>query len=312
MMAASKNILVIGAGELGNQVLRHLIEHNQRQETAVSVLLRPTSINSTDPKKKKEIESLRKQGVHLVSGDVVQDTEQDLSAVLTHYNTIISCTGFVSGKGSLVKLARAVLSAGTARFIPWQFGVDYDVIGRGSAQDLFDEQLDVRDLLRAQNKTRWAIISTGMFTSFLFEPFFGVVDIQSGSVRALGSWENRVTLTTPEDIGKITAEIVLGAEDEDYFANRPIFIGGDTISYAELASLVDNIAGKPMHKSVLTVEEARATLAKEPDNHLLKYQIVFGEGHGVSWDLSGTWNARKGIPMTTATEWAREHLICEH
>ena len=35
---------------------------------------------------------------------------------------------------------------------PGKFGVNYDVIGRGSAQDLFDEQLEVRDLLRSQRR----------------------------------------------------------------------------------------------------------------------------------------------------------------
>jgi len=63
------------------------------------------------------------------------------------------------------------------RYFPWQFGVDYDVIGRGSAQDLFDEQLDVRDLLRGQSGTEWVVVSTGMFMSFLFEPWFGVVEV---------------------------------------------------------------------------------------------------------------------------------------
>jgi hypothetical protein len=47
------------------------------------------------------------------------------------------------------------LDAGVKRYFPWQFGVDYDVIGGGSAQDLFDEQLDVRDLLRSQDRTEW-------------------------------------------------------------------------------------------------------------------------------------------------------------
>jgi len=52
------------------------------------------------------------------------------------------------------------------RYFPWQFGVDYDVIGRGSAQDLFDKQLDVRHLLRGQSGTEWVVVSTGMFMSF--------------------------------------------------------------------------------------------------------------------------------------------------
>ena len=90
-----------------------------------------------------------------------------------------------------MKIAQAALEGGVRRYFPWQFGVDYDVLGRGSAQDLFDEQLDVRDLLRGQSSTEWVIVSTGMFTNFLFEPSFGVVvfDGEKGEgtiVRGLG------------------------------------------------------------------------------------------------------------------------------
>lgn len=108
--------------------------------------------------------------------------------------------GFAAGSNIQIKIARAVLEACVTRFLPWQFGVDYDVIGRGSAQDLFDLQLEVRDLLRGQDRTEWVIVSTGMFTRFLFEKFFGVVDLNLPLVRALGSWETAVTVTTPEDI----------------------------------------------------------------------------------------------------------------
>lgn len=216
------------------------------------------------------------------------------------------------------------------RYIPWQFGVDYDIIGRGSAQDLFDEQLDVRDLLRSQgnsssssSKTRWAIISTGMFTSFLFEPAFGVVDVENSTVRALGSWENRVTVTTPEDIGRFTADIVLGEESGLFSSSasasssdndengKVIYVGGDTISYADLVRLVEDIgiARKPLTRTVLTVDAVGDALANDPGNSLLKYQAVFGKGDGVAWDLSKTWNWQRGIRATTAEQWAREHLV---
>ena len=305
---ATKNILVIGAGELGNEVLRFLIHHPLRDAT-VAVLLRPSSIASTDPTKKKEVQSLKDLGVELVPGDIVQDQEPALASTFAGYDTIIGCTGFVAGKGTQTKLARAVLEAGTARYIPWQFGVDYDVIGRGSAQDLFDEQLDVRDMLRSQNTTRWAIISTGMFTSFLFEPFFGVVDFKNATFCALGSWDNRVTITTPQDIGKFTAEIVLGRDSDIIFANQAIFVGGDTISYRELSQLVETLAQNPFQKSVLTVADAKSALVQDPSNALLKYQVVFGQGLGVAWDVEKTWNYQQGIAATTAREWAEENLI---
>jgi hypothetical protein len=34
------------------------------------------------------------------------------------------------------------------------------------------------------------IVSTGLFTSFLFEEQFGVVEWEKGIVRALGDWDN--------------------------------------------------------------------------------------------------------------------------
>ncbi|QKX61857.1 uncharacterized protein TRUGW13939_09013 [Talaromyces rugulosus] len=306
-MAPIKNILVIGAGELGNQVLRFLADHPQRQGAVVSVLLRPASIASTKPDKKSDIDTLRELGIQIVAGDVAQDTEQSLSSTFASHDTIISCMGFASGRGTQVKLTRAVLSAGIPRYIPWQFGIDYDIIGRGSAQELFDEQLDVRDLLRAQTQTSWAIVSTGIFTSFFFEPGFGVVDVHKGTVCALGGWENRVTLTTAEDIGKVTADIVF--DEQDQFANKPIFIGGDTISYGDLAELVEKVTGKTVQKTVLKVDDAQAALATDPENNLLKYQIVWGQGRGVSWDLSATWNWKRGITMTTAEEWAAKNLV---
>lgn len=79
-------------------------------------------------------------------GDLAADSAEALASTFGSFHTVIGCTGFVGGAGTQRELASAVLDAGVRRYVPWKFGVDYDVIGRGSAQDLFDEQLDVRDL----------------------------------------------------------------------------------------------------------------------------------------------------------------------
>jgi hypothetical protein len=303
---ASQNILVVGAGELGFQVLRALVAQFDKPAT-VAVLLRPSSINGASRQKQEQNNTLRNLGVRFVPGDIAEDSEQTLSSIFADYDVVIGCSGFVSGKAIQTKLARAVIAAGTPRYIPWQFGVDYDAIGRGSPQNLFDEQLDVRDLLRAQgqNKTRWAIISTGMFTSFLFEPSFGVVDQGYGTINALGNLQNRVTVTTPEDIGALTAEIVL----RDLFDNQAIFVGGDTISYERLAHLVEKKTGKTFKRNVLEVENVLAALSKDPDNGLLKYQAVFGQGRGVAWDLATTWNQQHGIRTESVEEWLNKNWV---
>lgn len=310
-MAQTSRILVLGAGELGTAVLLALAKHpnatNNSSNISISVLLRQSTITSPSPQKDKELQVFRDNNISFIPGDIALDSPQTLLSIFKQFDTVVSCTGFAAGSGTQLKLAQAILDAKVARYIPWQFGVDYDIIGRGSGQDLFDEQLDVRDVLRSQKSTRWTIISTGMFTSFLFEPGFGVVDLENGVVTALGGLGNRVTVTAPDDIGRITAEIIIG-DYGDGFVDKPVFVAGDTLSYGRLADIVDGVTGRKVKRRVRTVEAAREDLASDPGNSLYKYEIVFGEGKGVAWDAEETWNYKHGIRLQSAEEWARENL----
>lgn len=289
-------------------VLRHLSKHRQATLAKVTILLRPTAISSSDPKRQEQLAEIKKLGVDLLSGDIVASTLDELSKLFKPFHTIISCTGFVAGRSTQFKIAEAALSAGVKRYFPWQFGVDYDTIGRGSAQDLFDEQLDVRDLLRSQEPggTEWVIISTGMFTSFLFEQSFGVVDLAQNTVHALGGWDNTVTVTSSEDIGLLTAEIVFA---EPRVANTIVFVAGDTVTYSQLADIVELVLDQTMKKEEWSVEMLKKELTQDSDNPIKKYRVVFAEGKGVSWDVAATFNARKGMKIENIEEWARKHII---
>ncbi|WP_144958908.1 aromatic alcohol reductase [Pseudomonas oryzihabitans] len=307
---ATQSILVLGAGELGLPVLRNLARlAKEKPGSKVSVLLRQSTLDSQDAGKKRELGELRALGVALVAGDLVKDSIAELAAVFARFDTVIGCAGMVAGRETPMKLARAALASGVKRYFPWQFGVDYDVIGRGSPQDLFDAQLEVRELLRAQSQTEWVIISTGMFTSFLFEPAFEVVDLVTDTVRALGSLDTQVTLTTPEDIGRLTAEIVFF---EPRFRNEIVYVAGDTLAYGELAGLLERVLQRPFSTQVWTLPQLLDELEKEPDEqlkHIWKYRAVFAQGRGVAWPMETTFNARHGFPVTSAEQWAREHLV---
>lgn len=305
----TESILVLGAGELGIEVLRHLARQAQTAQGArirINVLLRPSTANSTAPAKKREINELKKMGIGIAEGDVVAACESELAATFAPYDTVISCIGFSAGPGTQTKITRAVLRAGVKRYVPWQFGVDYDKIGRGSAQDVFDEQLDVRDLLRSQHDTEWLIVATGMFTSFLFEPSFGVVDIESDAVHALGSWDNQVTVTTPEDIGRLTAAILCHAPR---FVNETVFVAGDTISYGELADEIESALKRPLSREAWSVSSLKDALNTDPDNNLLKYHAVFAAGVGVAWSKTSTFNHSQGVETTDIPTWIQRHLI---
>ncbi|WP_426327972.1 aromatic alcohol reductase [Pedobacter sp. R-06] len=302
----TESILVLGAGELGMPVIRHLAEKARNYTTiTVTVLLRQATIHSQDADKKKNNDALRELGIELLAGDLSAPSSE-LVSIFKNYDAVVSCTGYGSGAGGFqLKLANAVLEAGVKRYFPWQFGVDFEVIGRGSAQDLFDEQLDVRELLRSQTRTKWVIISTGMFTSYLFEPFFGVLDLEKKSINAIGGWDTAVTVTTPEDIGRLTAEIFFA---EPAIENSIVYIGGDTVTYGQLADTVELLSGQEFKRTLSNMTEIQADLENDPTNFIKKYRSIFGAGRGVSWELEKTFNFQNGIPTTSAAQWAKENI----
>ncbi len=147
-MSTNETILVIGAGELGMEILRSLAKKTpSHSSTKITVLLRSATIDSHDPQKRKTTAELHALGISLLAGDIVTASTIELSKLFEPFHTIVGCAGFSAGRSIQVKLAHAVLDARVARYFPWQFGVDYDVIGRGSAQDLFDEQLETHGVL---------------------------------------------------------------------------------------------------------------------------------------------------------------------
>jgi hypothetical protein len=287
------NILILGAGELGLSVLEALSKRQSKTQK-VSVLVRQATLDSAAPEKQKLIQRIRALHAGTEAADVVSASISDLAAIFAKYDVVVCCNGMGLPAGTQVKLVDAVLEAGVNRYFPWQFGMDYDIIGEGSSQDLFDEQLQVRKKLRAQSAVDWTIVSTGLFMSFLFLPDFGVVDLQNRTIRALGSWENEITVTTPEDIGRVTADIILEPRG---ISSQVVYTAGDTISYARLADLLEAHFGVEFKRELWDLD----TLKKQMEEHggtMVKYRDTFAQGRGVAWDKSGTVNVQRGIEVT--------------
>ena len=303
MQAERGSYLIMGLGELGDAVLHGLAARDPHG--VMTVLVRPETFSSPSPERKNVFQRLQARGVDFVTADLATASVDALAEVFAPFHTVIGCTGFASGIPIQRRLCQAVLKAGIARYVPWQFGVDYDVIGRGSAQELFDEQLDVRDLLRSQHKTEWVIISTGMFTSFLFEPSLGVVDLQSHVVHALGSLDTAITVTTAEDIGRLTAEILLA---EPRMCNTVVYTAGDTITYRHLADVLESVVGQKFQREESSVARLEEVLAQAPQDVMSKYRVVFAEGKGVAWEKKQTFNVQRRLDVTSVEQWARKNL----
>ena len=292
-MSSNTSILVLGAGELGISVLQALCSHPQiiNNKPHISVLLR--SASPTTPAKEDQLSIVSSLNVSVVSADIASSSLSQLTLIFNQYHTIISCTGFGAPAGMQVKIAQAVLNAHVRRYIPWQFGLDYDATGKGSGQDLFDEQLDVRDLLREKEnaETEWIIVSTGVFMSFLFNPDF-VVDLQKRKVTALGSWDNAVTVTDVGDIGVITAGVAFA---KPTVMNEVVYTAGETITYGRLAEVVEEALCEKVEREVLTVPMLEERVDKNPADGMAKYRLVFAKGTGTSWEVAKTWNHQNGM-----------------
>ena len=299
-MPTGESILVLGTGELGIEVLRALAGHERRASRSVTVLLRPSQ--DITSRRQKQLAELASLGVSYIEADVANDDQSILQKIFGQHHTVIGCTGMTYPAGTQLKLAKAIISSKVQRYLPWQFGVDYDAIGRGSSQDLFSEQLDVRDLLRGQKATKWVIISTGLFMSFLFEPAFGIVNAEKTIVTALGAWDNQVTTTAPQDIGRVVAEVVWSAPA----LTGVIYTAGATISYAQVADAVAKAqqkTGSTVHREVATIGQLKDELRVDPQNGLKKYRVVFAEGRGVAWDEAVTFNRHRGMKLSGIDEW---------
>lgn len=174
------------------------------------------------------------------------------------------------------------------------------MVGKGSGQPVWDEQYDVRTLLRAQRATEWVIVSTGMFTSFLFEPDFDVVNLSNRTLHALGSWDTQVTVTSPADIGRLTTAIYL---HQPRIVNEVMFVAGETTSYRQLADTVERVTQQTFSKAVHTLPALLEQLRTDPDDAMLRYRAAFARGDGVWWPMGDTWNARHQLPTQDIAGW---------
>ncbi|RWA04583.1 hypothetical protein EKO27_g10516 [Xylaria grammica] len=295
----TQRILIIGAGELGTAMLEGLVTH-PKHKSSITVLVRASTLDSVDADKLRANTLLRSLGAKLTAGDIVQDSEEYLASIFREFDTVIVCSGFGFPPGTQLRVTRAVLRSGVRRYFPWQWGINYDIVGAGSVQDLFDEQLNVRNLLRAQSSVDWIVVSTGLFVSFIFVPEFGLVDFKARTVRALGSWDTRLSVTTPRDIGRVAAEIVYEPQDIN---RQVVFTASDTVSYGDVAELVMQRFGGQWRRELWDMDTLEQRLKDNPSDGMVKYQNVFGAGKGVAWHRANTVNVQRGMKMQTVKEY---------
>ncbi|KAJ4371113.1 hypothetical protein N0V83_004329 [Neocucurbitaria cava] len=315
-------ILLLGAGELGTALLTSLSSlPSTRYSITLAVRTPQNTPTSSLLPQHLPLSPSTTPNITLRTIDLSADSTH-LASIFSHYDILISATGFGQTPESILKLAHEVLLAGELRkkyggdklwFFPWQWGVNYDItLDCAGMMPLFGAQKEVRDLLRSsatEANVKWTIVSTGIFMSFLFEPFWGIVDrsrVKEGEgegkgedgkvvVRCLRDWNHGVTVTHVGDIGTILARIVHGDIDAD---DKVLYTSGSTVRYGELADLIERISGLPVQRETWDIPHLQEEVRRDPEDGIKKYRLVFA-GEGVSWGKEGTVNEMLGVEMMT-------------
>lgn len=91
----SRNILVLGTGELGMPVLRNLALRAKDVEGAKSsVFLRASTVVSDVPAKQGDIAEIGDLGIEIVEGDLMKCSIDELASLFSRYDTVIGCAGY--------------------------------------------------------------------------------------------------------------------------------------------------------------------------------------------------------------------------
>lgn len=95
---------------------------------------------------------------------------------------------------------------------------------------------------------------------------------------------------------------------EPRFRNQIVYLSGDTVTYWQVASILERVLGRPFKRNVWTVPYLIQELEKDPTHHIKKHRAVFAQGRGVAWPKDSTFNEQQSIQVTTAEQWARKNL----
>jgi len=268
-MANTENynvVLVVGAsGNLGSKFAKELLKLKRSE---VRVLVR--SQNASTGEKQELIQELKQLGAQVVEGDV--NSVDSLKKALTGVDAVISAvSGETLGQGQL-NLLEAVKQTGTIkRFIPSEFGVDLDRVGKGKFFVL-DTKIAFGEKV-AQTGIPYTIVSTSIFLTYLISPFMGI-DVANAQVQVPGGvGDFKISTTHPDDIAAITARLLYDTRAR----NAHIQIASDTLTWNELISHLESAYGKKFERKAVSEEQLRQGIKTDANPRNVFSQVLLLE-----------------------------------
>ncbi|KAI9466592.1 NAD-P-binding protein [Lactarius psammicola] len=238
-MSGYKNFAVVGAGVIGNFIVRQLITDKVAGTVNdVVVLTRQASLASAGQ-------------MHAL----INYYKESIKAALTGVDVVIST---ISGTAIDVQpgIAEAAKEVGVKLFIPSEFGGPTE----GETEGYLGAKANIQEQLKAIG-IPYALFYTGGFADYraLWVSHLGL-DITSGKVSVGGDGSNPMPFTSRPDIARYLS-YVLTHLPADQLKNRSFTITGDTKSFNEIFKVYEAKTGKKVEVTYIPISELDARLA---------------------------------------------------
>lgn len=283
--SARVNVLVTGYGNIGLPILKALTSSEFSDRIAAFVLIRPASL--ADPAKQPAIAEVRALGVTVLEGDLEAGVPA-LTALLTGaaIATVVSVVGGLQ-IGHQLPLVEAAKAAGVTHFIPSEFGVDTE---RTPTDGMWGPPVQAKQAVQRAVQASgvdYTLIYTGVFAEFIVGNTIAGVDLQRGTVAAPGSWDAKVNTTPFEEVGWLVAAACVEPQ-----ARNARLYSGETVTYKQLADLLDAARGKPVERRIRTVEEAQKAVDVNTHDYAARLAGAVADGRGIWWPASQNYSVK--------------------
>ncbi|CEJ54355.1 hypothetical protein PMG11_00673 [Penicillium brasilianum] len=297
-----QNVLVFGAtGTIGGYILDAILA--QREQFGRIAIF--TSARTAETKG----DALKKKGVEVIVGNL--EDENAVKAAYEGITTVISALGrnTLAQQIPLIRLAAA--SPSIKWFFPSEYGTDIAYSPASAHEKPHQQKLKVRAVLENEISRKdldYSYIVTGPFAEMYLQIDPGVEeaggwDVKERKAVLLGEkGEERLSLTTMEDVGTFVVSTLLNATPET--RNRPLCVNSFTTSPAEIQALFERQVPGPWEVSYTPLKRLReiedeAWANGNPAATLATLRRIWAEG-GTLYEQRA--NGLIGEPRTTSLE----------
>ncbi|KAI0235863.1 hypothetical protein L0F63_005238 [Massospora cicadina] len=204
------------------------------------------------------LDQFRKGGAEVIQ--VKYEDKDSLKVALQNTQVVISAIGSYDMYENQERFIIAAKEAGVTRFIPSEFGADFE----GNSNPFFAPKVKTREFVEASG-LEYTYYINGFFIENLLVPYMGF-DIPNHKVSIIGDGKTKISVTSLKDMAKF----VVGTINLPISRNTKLFITGDETTLLNIANDASVTKSTKFDVQHTSVDDAKAILADENADALTK------------------------------------------